>query len=112
MLRGFQSRKWGARCSTGRTGFFSAFTVARPGAVRGQGCFSSSRPQFGRLRAWHAVQRYPEGVLDEVHTWGYADDEEAFTNVLIFTDGSGTMTNTWPPPSLVTLDGQLLSWDG
>ena len=37
----------------------------------------------------------PEGVLDEVHTWGYADDEEAVTNILIFTDGSGTMTNTW-----------------
>ena len=35
-----------------------------------------------------------EGVLDEVHTWGHADDEEAFTNILIFTDDSGTMTNT------------------
>ena len=53
----------------------------------------------------------PESVLYEVHDWGYADDEEAFTNILIFTDGSGTMTNTWPP-NIVTQDGLLLSWDG
>ena len=39
----------------------------------------------------------PEGALDEVHAWGYADDEEAFANILIFTDGSGTMTDSWPP---------------
>ena len=38
----------------------------------------------------------PEGVLDEVRQWGYADDEEAFTSILIFTDGSGTMTDSWP----------------
>ena len=37
----------------------------------------------------------PQSTLDEVRAWGYADDEEAFTNILIFTDGSGTMTNTW-----------------
>ena len=38
----------------------------------------------------------PESAPDEVRAWGYADDEEAFTNILIFTDGSGTMTNTLP----------------
>ena len=38
----------------------------------------------------------PESALDEVRAWGYADDEEAFTNILILTDGSGTMTNTLP----------------
>ena len=39
----------------------------------------------------------PEGALDEVCEWGYADDEEAFTSILIFTDGSGTMTDSWLP---------------
>ena len=38
-------------------------------------------------------------ALDEMRAWGYAEDEEAFTNILIFTDGSGTMTNSWPPSS-------------
>ena len=39
----------------------------------------------------------PEGALDEVRAWGYADDEDAFTNILIFTDGSGTMMDSWRP---------------
>ena len=34
--------------------------------------------------------------------WGYADDEEAFTNILIFTDCSGTMTDSWSRRSLPT----------
>ena len=34
----------------------------------------------------------------EVRTWGYADDEEDFTNILIFADSSGTMTDSCPPP--------------
>ena len=38
----------------------------------------------------------PEEVFDEVCEWGYADDEEIFTNILIFIDGSGTMTDSWP----------------
>ena len=37
----------------------------------------------------------PEEVFDEVCEWGYADDEEIFTNILIFIDGSGTMTDSW-----------------
>ena len=38
----------------------------------------------------------PETVLGEVCEWGYADDEEIFTSILIFIDGSGTMTDSWP----------------
>ena len=48
-------------------------------------------------------------VLDEVRQWGHEDDKEAFTSILIFTDGSGTMTDSWLS-SRVMLDGQLLSW--
>ena len=40
-----------------------------------------------------------EGALDEVRAWGYADDEEACTNILIFTDGLGTMTDSWLHPA-------------
>ena len=49
--RHIHTRTWGAKCSTGCTSFFSTFTVARPGAARSHGCFSSPRPLVGRLRA-------------------------------------------------------------
>ena len=56
---GAQFRKWGEKCSTGCTSFFLTFTVARPGTARSHGCFSSPRPLFVRLRAWHIFQGYP-----------------------------------------------------
>ena len=47
---------------------FSQPSRSRPGALQGHGRFSSQRPQFGRLRAWHALQGYPCGY--EVRAWG------------------------------------------
>ena len=62
-----------------KIGFFSAFTVARPATA------ASLRHalSLGDFALGVLFEDITEGVLDEVHTWGYADDEEAFMNILV-----------------------------
>ena len=69
----------------------SAFAVARPGASL-RNALSLGNYALGML-----CKDIPECALDEARARGYADDGEAFTIILIFTDGSGTITDSCHP---------------
>ena len=60
--------------------FFNSVSgaVARPGAVRATAASLRNALSLGDCTLGVLCKDIPEGALDEVHTWGYADDEEAF----------------------------------
>ena len=72
---------------------FSAFAVARPEQCGATAATLRNALSLGDCALGTLRKDIPECAQDEVCAWGYAGDEEAFTNILI-----GTITDTWSQP--------------